>query len=353
MYSRYLPRVLVALVLLFAICCSASGPGGGSSNGATVLGGNDPAGDWDCEDPEGVGETAVDVRSMQVTQDGDTLVIEITYAGDIEAYEAATDEKLPVSVQMWFGEEYVEALFESKGNMKVVDGKAGVSYELRGNKIVIRLSGLTLDLLTTIIANSITSGFPNFSGLCYDDLEIDATDPDTHKPPGIIENNNPNGDPNIEVNIQPGAGRRYIMLTDLSPMTSGDAPGSDIDRVEVCKNVNSDCTSANVVAVASSEVVNEAGLGVQGGSDACTDGSYASLGGGYVIVTFTDPSVDIVEGDNIRTFVLSELLCSEAGPDAEQTFDVAVGDSEVVDQFTSIGECGASTPCRLPVPQGI
>lgn len=352
-----LPRLLLLLACTLALGAPIACNEEGSSNGAKQrLAGNDPKGDWVCDEtPDAKGPDALDIRSMDVRQVGDDIEVTLTFEGDIEAYDQMTTSKLPVGVAFRFGDEYVEVLFDTKTKVKVVDGKAEAMFELDGNRLIITVKNRKVADITTVTGSTTAGGFDNgFDGVCNDDKELDCEDEydgESNLPNNDNENNEapdmdvpPDGDPSV--------GGAYVMLTDRSPITSGDFGGSDVDRIEICKqSTSSNCSTFNVLVENTPDVINPSGVTTDG-ADACMNESFASLGGDgeYVILTLADTSISLEQGDNIRAFGLSEILCAEAGPDAEQTYEVSISRTQDVGSFELLGTCGAQVPCRHPVP---
>jgi len=118
------------------------------------------AGDFTCEDPDNKLDPALDITGVDVVQDGDEIEVTLTFEGDAEAYEEATPEKFPFSFQLRLKEDtagYPEVFFSDKGVLKVSGGLLQVvSYEFSGNKLIIRLTGRTLEDVHAVQASTFT-----------------------------------------------------------------------------------------------------------------------------------------------------------------------------------------------------
>lgn len=348
---------VAALSLCFLTACK-SAQEGGDAHTKQRLRKLDPAGDFECEEDPGATDqpAAFDIREVDVVQSGDDIVVTITFDGDIEAYNEMTDEKVPIAVSFFFGSEYVEAFFSEKDKVKVADGKTSADFRFDGKKLIFTIRNRKISDILTMLVGAYVGGFNlGWTGLCIDEVPLDCEDEPTTGDAGNNVNEN-NRDPDAgEPDMDPHASFAYVLLEDKSPaVTRTDArPGSDIDRVEVCKqSTSSNCHMFDVVVDQAPDVINSNGLSTSGGADACENTTYVSLAGGFVIARLSDPTITIEPGDNIRAFGLGEFLCADAGPDTEQIYDVSVGTSEVRDTFKFVGECGAAVPCRHPIPNG-
>jgi hypothetical protein len=103
--------------------------------------------DVTCEDPDNTLDPALTIAGATFVQDGDEMVVAITFEGDAEAYEEATTDPFPVAVQFRLedGGPYPEVFFGDKGHMKVAGASASVSYELSDDTLVMELVGFPLD----------------------------------------------------------------------------------------------------------------------------------------------------------------------------------------------------------------
>ncbi len=101
-------------------------------------------------------------------QDGDEIEVILAFDGNAEAYEEATTEKFPFSLQLRLKEDtagYPEVFFAEKGVIKVSGGLLQVvSYEFSGRKLIIRLKGRTLEDVLAVQAST----FVRNTGLCQD-----------------------------------------------------------------------------------------------------------------------------------------------------------------------------------------
>lgn len=128
---------------------TSSGTAPPAEEGASSLNLVGSAGNITCENPDSTLDPALTITGAQFVQDGDEIVVTITFEGDAEAYEEATTDSFPFAVQFRLKEDttgYPEVFFGEKGKLKVSGGLLQVvSHEFSGNKLTIRLKGRTLD----------------------------------------------------------------------------------------------------------------------------------------------------------------------------------------------------------------
>jgi len=129
--------------------------------------------DVTCEDPDNTLDPALTIAGATFVQDGDEIVVTITFEGDAEAYEDATTDKFPVAVQFRLkeGGPYPEAFFGDKGKLKVSGGLLQiVSHKFSGNTLTIRLKGRTLEDVQAVQVST----FVFAGGTCQDLLFSDG-----------------------------------------------------------------------------------------------------------------------------------------------------------------------------------
>lgn len=136
----------------------------------------DPAGDVACEDPDRTLDSALDITAVDIVQDGDEMEVTVTFDGDAEAFDKATTDKFPFSVQLRLKEEtagYPEVFFAEKTKLKVSGGLLQVvGYEFSGEKLIVRLTGRTLEDVHSVRAST----FVYDGGLCQDEVKSEGYD---------------------------------------------------------------------------------------------------------------------------------------------------------------------------------
>lgn len=163
-------------------CSAASTPGTAGSAGQTPdatpseLHLTDPSGDSACEDPDNSLDPALDITGVDIVQNGDVMEVIITFDGDAEAHDMASDESFPFSFQLRLKEGtsgYPEVFFRDKSNLKVSGGLLTVTgHEFSGNKLTIRLTGRTLDDVHAVRASTFVFG----GGRCEDEVKSPGYD---------------------------------------------------------------------------------------------------------------------------------------------------------------------------------
>ncbi|MCL1593644.1 MAG: hypothetical protein M3132_04735 [Actinomycetia bacterium] len=132
------------------------------------------AGDVTCEGSETTLDPALTIQGATFVQDGDEIVVTITFAGDAEAYEMTTADSFPFAVQFRLKEDtngYPEVFFREKGKLKVSGGLLQVvSHEFSGNKLTIRVKGRTLEDVQGVQVST----FVYAGGTCQDLLPSEA-----------------------------------------------------------------------------------------------------------------------------------------------------------------------------------
>jgi hypothetical protein len=132
------------------------------------------AGDITCENPDNTLDPALTITGATFVQDGDEIVVTITFDGDAEAYENSTTDSFPFAVQFRLKEDtngYPEVFFREKGTLKVSGGLLQVvSHEFSGNTLTVRVKGRTLDQ----VAGVQVSTFVYDGGSCNDLLFSDG-----------------------------------------------------------------------------------------------------------------------------------------------------------------------------------
>ncbi len=129
----------------------------------------DPVGDAACEDASDTFDPALDVTSLDIVQDGDEMEVTVTYDGDAEAFDKASGDKFPFALQFRLKEQmggpYPEVFFRERDQLKVSGGLLQViSHEFSGNKLIIRLTGRSLE----DVHAAQTSTFAFDGGQCLD-----------------------------------------------------------------------------------------------------------------------------------------------------------------------------------------
>ena len=114
---------------------------------------------------------ATDITAVDVTMDGDDIVGKITFAGDAEAYNNATTDKFPVSLQFHpiAGGPFPEVFFDTKTKIKTSNGGTAISYEFSGNCLTFRIGGLDLADMQGIRASTFPYIFDMSGTLEYTD----------------------------------------------------------------------------------------------------------------------------------------------------------------------------------------
>ncbi len=132
------------------------------------------AGDVTCENPDSTLDPALTITGATFVQDGDEIIVTITFEGDAEAYENSTTDSFPFAVQFRLKEDttgYPEVFFREKGKLKVSGGLLQVvSHEFSGNTLTVRVKGRTLDQ----VAGVQVSTFVYDGGSCNDLLFSDG-----------------------------------------------------------------------------------------------------------------------------------------------------------------------------------
>ncbi|GBE24744.1 hypothetical protein BMS3Bbin02_01019 [bacterium BMS3Bbin02] len=132
------------------------------------------AGDITCENPDSTLDPALTITGATFVQDGDEIIVTITFEGDAEAYENSTTDSFPFAVQFRLKEDttgYPEVFFREKGKLKVSGGLLQVvSHEFSGNTLTVRVKGRTLDQ----VAGVQVSTFVYDGGSCNDLLFSDG-----------------------------------------------------------------------------------------------------------------------------------------------------------------------------------
>ncbi|MCP3976078.1 MAG: hypothetical protein GY720_16480 [bacterium] len=131
------------------------------------------AGDISCEDPNDTYDPALTITGATFVQEGDEIVVTITFDGDAEAHENATTDTFPVAVQFRLkeGGPYPEAFFGEKGKLKVSGGLLQiVSHEFSGDTLTLRLKGRTLEDVQGVQVST----FVHAGGSCVDLLYSDG-----------------------------------------------------------------------------------------------------------------------------------------------------------------------------------
>lgn len=303
--------------------------------------GEDPKRDFECNSPTDFEfPEAIDVARLSVepTDDGNTRA-EMGFHGPIADWAEQMPENTSFGMDLYFdGERFEFKWIPADGTPKVVYGNADiVDWMLDGEVFAISVEKKFKELDRASAGSTLgLSG-----GLCEDRLEVG---------PGGNNDTFPPGDSGGDTGE--GTAFRYVRLRDLSSGQTGDAGGADVDYVMMCDDPAGEAGCIYFTElIQESGVLNAAGFRrAAGGADACDTGDYVSLNAGFLIGGIA-MDIALEPGKFIVVQGLNESECPATGPDAEQTYEVAVGTSTDASSFVVLGECGTESPCGHVVPE--
>lgn len=153
--------------------------------------------------------------------------------------------------------------------------------------------------------------------------------------------------PDVPLPTDPAEGYRFVLLEDLTASPSGTSPGADIDAISVLVDgVEHFARSVEDFQLGGPDNAHANVTRLLGPAQTtCMTTDHVSLGGGFVIVGFTDAAHNVVmgSGDRITVYELGPRSCPEQSTWMDDPVRVAVSIATRRSTFLEVGVSDSRT----------